>query len=237
MSKEELARRVVSHGEWMEARTAFLRKEKEFTRLRDDLSRQRRELPWERVEKEYVFATREGPRSLRELFGRRSQLVVYHFMFNPAAEAGCKHCSFWADNFNGIDVHLAHRDVRLLVVSRANLARIAAFQQRMGWSFEWVSSEGSDFNYDFQASFRPEDLKKGPVLYNYATAPMDMTDREGVSVFFKDGAGQVFHTYSAYARGIDMLNGAYHFLDLVPKGRDEEGGPQAWLRHHDRYED
>jgi predicted dithiol-disulfide oxidoreductase (DUF899 family) len=230
---------VVSHEEWLAARTAFLAKEKELTRLRDDLSRQRRALPWEKVEKSYVFDGPKGKETLAELFGKKSQLVVYHFMFNPEGDAGCKHCSFWADNFNGIDIHLAHRDVSLVAISRAPLAKIEAFKKRMGWSFKWVSSSRTDFNYDYQASFSPEAIKSGSVFYNYVNTNMDMSDREGTSVFYKDPSGAVFHTYSTYARGIDMLNGAYHFLDLVPKGRDEERleFTQSWVRYHDRYED
>jgi predicted dithiol-disulfide oxidoreductase (DUF899 family) len=230
---------VVSHEKWISARKAFLAKEKEFTRLRDELSRQRRALPWEAVSKEYVFEGPNGKETLPELFDGRSQLAVYHFMFNPAWTEGCKHCSFWADNFNGIDVHLNHRDVTLVAVSRAPLARIEPFRKRMGWTFKWLSSFQSDFNYDYQASFRPEDIASGAVFYNYSKEKMDMQDREGVSVFFKNASGVVFHTYSSYARGIDMLNGTYHFLDLVPKGRDEDRleFTQSWVRYHDRYED
>jgi predicted dithiol-disulfide oxidoreductase (DUF899 family) len=230
---------VVSRDEWLSARTAFLKKEKEFTRLRDELSRQRRELPWVKVGKPYAFDGPRGTETLADLFGKSSQLVVYHFMFNPASNEGCRHCSFWADNFNPIGIHLKHRDVSFAAVSRAPLAKIEAFRKRMGWTFPWVSSAGTDFNYDFGVSFRPEDIKKGEVFYNYKREKMDMADREGVSVFCKDGTGDVFHTYSAYARGIDMLNGTYHFLDLVPKGRDEDSleFTQAWVRHHDRYED
>ena len=231
--------KTVSHQEWLSARTAFLKKEKEFTRLRDDLSRQRRELPWEAVTREYVFDGPNGAETLAQLFAGRSQLVIYHFMFNPAGAEGCRHCSFWADNFNGIDAHLTHRDVSLVAISRAPLAKIEPFRKRMGWTFRWLSSSRNDFNYDYDVSFRPEDIAKGAVTYNYSNEKMDMSDREGVSVFFRDAKGDVFHTYSAYARGIDMLNGAYHFLDLVPKGRDEDGlaFTQAWVRHHDRYED
>ena len=228
--------KVVSHDEWIEARRAFLAREKEFTRLRDELSRQRRELPWEKVEKTYRFDGPQGPETLAQLFGKRSQLVVYHFMFNPDGDVGCKHCSFWADNFNGIDVHLAHRDISFVAVSRAPLAKLEAFRKRMGWTFKWVSSAPSDFNYDFQASFTPEQIRSGAVFYNYATSRMDMADREGVSVFFKDPSGAVLHTYSTYARGIDIVNGAYNFIDLTPMGRDEGDHPQSWVRHHDRYE-
>jgi predicted dithiol-disulfide oxidoreductase (DUF899 family) len=230
---------VVSHEKWLSARTAFLAKEKEFTRLRDELSRQRRELPWEKVDEPYVFDGPRGKETLADLFEGRSQLVVYHFMFSPEWDEGCRHCSFWADNFNGIGVHLNHRDVTLVAVSRAPLAKLEAFKKRMGWSFKWVSSSGSDFNFDYQVSFTPEELKSGTARYNYAKEDPGFADREGASVFYKDPAGTVFHTYSCYARGIDILNGTYHFLDLVPRGRDEEGleFTQAWVRHHDRYED
>jgi predicted dithiol-disulfide oxidoreductase (DUF899 family) len=230
---------VVSRKEWLSARTAFLAKEKEFTRLRDDLSRQRRELPWEKVDKSYAFDGPSGKETLAQLFGKRSQLVVYHFMFNPDWTEGCPHCSFWADNFNGIDVHLNHRDVSFVAISRAPLAKLEAFKKRMGWTFKWVSSGQTDFNYDYQASFTPEQIQSGAVLYNYSKTKMDMSDREGVSVFYKEKDGAVFHTYSSYARGIDMLNGAYHFLDLVPKGRDEERlkFTQEWVRYHDKYDD
>jgi predicted dithiol-disulfide oxidoreductase (DUF899 family) len=231
--------RVVSREKWLTARKALLAKEKKFTKLRDELSRQRRNLPWVKVDKSYVFDGRKGKETLAELFEGRSQLIVYHFMFSPEWEAGCKHCSFWADNFNPIGVHLNHRDVTFVAVSRAPLGKIEAFKKRMGWSFKWVSSGESDFNYDYHVSFTPEAIRSGKVLYNYATSKMGMADREGVSVFYKDPSGAVFHTYSSYARGIDMLNTAYHFLDLVPKGRDEEPpqAPQAWVRYHDRYED
>lgn len=229
--------KVVSRKAWLSARTRFLAKEKEFTQLRDELSRQRRRLPWEKVEKPYRFDGPDGEETLGDLFDGRSQLVVYHFMFSPEWEEGCPHCSFWADNFNGIDVHLRQRDVALVAVSRAPLAKIEAFKKRMGWSFRWVSSLRSDFNYDFHASFRDEERKSGKAFYNYRREDPGFADREGVSVFYRDGKGAVFHTYSTYARGIDMLNGAYHFLDLVPKGRDEDRlkFTQAWVRHHDRY--
>jgi predicted dithiol-disulfide oxidoreductase (DUF899 family) len=230
---------VVSHEEWISTRTAFLAREKEFTRLRDELSRQRRELPWEKEDKQYVFDGPNGKETLAELFENRGQLVVYHFMFPPEDDEGCPHCSFWADNFNGIGVHLNHRDVTFVAISRAPLAKIELFKQRMGWSFKWVSSFQSDFNYDYQASFPPEAVQSGAVFYNYTHMDTGMMDREGSSVFYKDKNGAVFHTYSCYARGIDMLNGTYHFLDLVPKGRDEQGldDPQAWVRHHDKYTD
>jgi predicted dithiol-disulfide oxidoreductase (DUF899 family) len=228
---------VVSREAWLKARSAFLAKEKEFTRLRDDLSRQRRELPWERVEKNYAFDGPGGEESLTDLFGNRSQLIVYHFMFNPASDEGCKHCSFWADNFNGVPAHLNHRDVSFVAISRAPLAKIDPFKKRMGWSFKWVSSARTDFNYDYQASFTPEAIESGTLFYNYTNQPGKMSDREGVSVFYKDAIGAIFHTYSAYARGIDMLNAAYHYIDLVPKGRDEGDSPQSWVQYHDRYKD
>lgn len=230
---------VVSRAEWLAARTAFLDHEKEFTRQRDALSQARRELPWEEVEKEYTFDAPGGQVTLGDLFGPHSQLIVYHFMFSPEWDEGCENCSFWADNFNGIDVHLRHRDVSLVAVSRAPLEKLEAYKKRMGWSFQWVSSAHTDFNYDFYVSFTPEQVANQTAYYNYRRGDVGGEDREGVSVFFKDAHGVIYHTYSAYARGIDMLNGAYHFLDLVPKGRDEEGldPPPAWVRIHDRYED
>jgi predicted dithiol-disulfide oxidoreductase (DUF899 family) len=228
----------VSREEWLAARRRLLAKEKEFTRLRDELGRERRALPWVKLDKPYAFDGPRGRETLSDLFEGRSQLVVYHFMFSPEWEEGCPHCSFWADNFNGIGVHLNHRDVTFVAVSRAPLARIEAFRKRMGWGFKWLSSAPSDFNYDFHASFRPEQLESGEAVYNYAKHK-DHTDREGVSVFFRDERGDVFHTYSTYARGIDILNTAYNYLDLVPKGRDEGrlSFTQAWVRHHDRYDD
>jgi predicted dithiol-disulfide oxidoreductase (DUF899 family) len=230
---------VVSREEWLSARTAFLAKEKEFTRLRDELNRQRRELPWVKVDKPYVFDGPNGQETLAELFENRSQLVVSHFMFSPAWDEGCKHCSFWADNYNAIAVHLNHRDVTLVAISRAPLAKIEAFKKRMGWSFTWVSSFQNDFNYDYHVSFTPEETQSGAAFYNYSKTQVGMTDREGFSVFYKVGSGAVFHTYSCYSRGVDMLNAAYHFLDLVPKGRDEDDleSPQAWVQHHDKYKD
>jgi predicted dithiol-disulfide oxidoreductase (DUF899 family) len=228
---------VVSHEQWLRARIAFLKKEKEFTGLRDELSQQRRELPWELVEKKYVFDSPNGKRSFAELFENRSQLIVYHFMFNPASEEGCKHCSFWADNFDDIVIHLNHRDATFAAISRAPLAKIEAFKKRMGWSFPWLSSSQNDFNYDYHASFTAEAIESGTVVYNYEKVKMSMSDREGASIFYQDGSGAIFHTYSTYARGIDMLNTAYHYLDLTPKGRDEGDSPQSWVRFHDGYKD
>lgn len=229
---------IVSRNDWIEARRRFLAKEKEFTRLRDELSRERRELPWERVEKRYVFAGPEGKPTLGDLFAGRSQLVVYHFMFAPESDTGCRGCSFWADNYNGVISHLKQRDVEFAAVSRAPLAKLQSFAARMGWNFKWVSSANGDFNYDYQASFRAEDLASGSAVHNYEKYQDSMPDKPGFSVFFKDGAGDIFHTYSTYARGIDPMNVAFQLLDLVPKGRDETGLPQpmSWVRLHDQYE-
>jgi predicted dithiol-disulfide oxidoreductase (DUF899 family) len=229
--------RVVSPQEWITSRKELLQKEKEFSKLRDELSRQRRELPWEKVEEEYVFDGPNGKETLADLFGGRSQLIVYHFMFGPGWEEGCPSCSFLADHFDGSLVHLANRDVTLAVVSRAPMAQIDAFKQRMGWRFRWVSSFGNDFNRDYHVSFTKEEMTKGKVVYNYALAEFPSGEAPGASVFYKDGANDIYHTYSAYARGLDILIGAYNFLDLAPKGRDEEGlaYSMAWVRHHDKY--
>ena len=226
---------VVSQDEWIAARKRLLFKEKEFTRLRDELSRERRELPWERVDKPYVFETQNGRQTLADLFDGCHQLVVYHFMFAPDWENGCKSCSFWADNFNGIVAHLRQRDVSFVAVSRAPWQKLHAFAQRLGWSFKWVSSGGNDFNFDYQVSFTEQQMQ-GEVDYNYGKRRFPATDAPGVSVFLREG-DSVFHTYSSFGRGIDMLNTAYHYLDLVPKGRDEEGlpSPMAWVKLHDQY--
>ncbi len=230
---------VVSRAEWLAARKRFLAKEKEFTRLRDELSRERRALPRVKVEKAYAFDAPGGRETLADLFDGRSQLIVYHFMFGPDWTEGCKSCSFWADNFNDIIVHLNHRDATLIAVSRAPLAKLEAFRRRMGWSFKWVSSLGNDFNRDYHVSFTPEEMARGEVFYNYGMQKFPSDEAPGISVFYKDGRGDVYHTYSCYSRGLDMLNGAYHYLDLLPKGRDEANEPytMAWLRHRDRYED
>ncbi len=230
---------VVSQDEWLAARRAFLVKEKEFTRKRDAFNAERRALPWVRVEKDYVFETEDGPRSLGELFDGRSQLVVYHFMLGPDEEEGCPSCSFWADNFEGIDVHLAHRDITLTAISRAPLATIAAYKQRMGWTFPWASAFESDFNVDFDVSFPPKAKPAAGWSYNFRPAEGASGEAPGVSVFYRDEDGAIYRTYSCYSRGLDELNGAYHYIDLAPKGRDEEGLPwmQAWVRRHDQYED
>ena len=231
--------KVVSPTEWVAARKELLKKEKEFTRLRDELSRQRRELPWEKIEKQYVFEGPDGKKSLADLFGDRSQLMIYHFMFGPGWEQGCPSCSFLADHFDGAVVHLAARDVRLVVVSRAPIAQIEAFKKRMGWEFPWVSSFGTDFNRDFHVSFSKDELEKGEMYYNYQVQKFPSEEAPGMSAFYKDASGNVFHTYSSYGRGLDILLGAYNWLDMAPKGRDEESlaFSMAWVRHHDRYDD
>ena len=229
---------VVSPQQWIARRKELLRKEKEFTKLRDDLSRQRRELPWEKVEKQYVFDGPNGKQTLADLFAGRSQLIIYHFMFGPGWEQGCPSCSYLADHFGGSLVHLANRNVTLAVVSRAPIAQIEAFRQRMGWQFRWVSSFANDFNHDYRVSFTKEEMASGKLNYNYdAMADFPAEEAPGASVFYKNEAGEIFHTYSTYARGLDILVGAYNFLDLAPKGRDEESlaFTMAWVRHHDRY--
>jgi predicted dithiol-disulfide oxidoreductase (DUF899 family) len=230
---------IVSPAEWVAARKELLKKEKEFTRLRDELSRRRRELPWEKVEKKYVFDGPKGKETLADLFDGRSQLILYHFMFGPGWTEGCKSCSFIADHFDPMIVHLNARDVTLAVASRAPLKELQTFQKRMGWRFKWVSSYGSDFNADYQVSATKDDLGKAKVYYNYEMGEFAPEERPGLSAFTKDAAGEVFHTYSSYARGLDILLGVYNFLDLTPKGRDEAGlaFTMSWVRHHDRYGD
>ena len=231
------AHKVVSSEEWVAARRKLLADEKEFTRLRDRLSQQRRDLPWVRVEKPYAFDGPHGKETLAQLFAGRSQLIVYHFMFDPGWEAGCKSCSFWADNYDPAVVHLNHRDVNMVAVSKAPLDKLMAYRKRMGWSFKWYSSLGNDFNRDYHVSHTPDEIAKGEAYYNYARQKPYASEAPGISVFYKDPGGAVFHTYSTYARGLDMLNGTYHLLDLVPKGRDEGGRNQFWVRRHDEYAD
>ena len=229
---------VVSEDQWVEARRALLAKEKQLTRQHDELARARRELPWVRVDKKYEFDAPRGKVSLADLFGGRSQLLIYHFMFGPDWKEGCPSCSYVSDHLDGAVPHLAARDVTLTMVSRAPLPKIEAFKKRMGWHFPWVSSFGSDFNYDYHASFKPEQIAKGKVDYNYTMQEFPSAEAPGASVFLKDRAtGEIFHTYSTYGRGLDAFVGTYTLLDLVPKGRDEEGLPfsMAWVRHHDRY--
>jgi predicted dithiol-disulfide oxidoreductase (DUF899 family) len=227
--------KVVTRDRWMAARKRLLVKEKQLTRLADKLAKERRALPWEAIAKEYVFDGPNGRETLAQLFDGRSQLVVYHFMFGPDWDAGCPHCSRWADNFNGVIVHLNQRDVTMVAVSRAPYEKLAAYRQRMGWSFKWVSSFGSDFNYDFNVSFTPEEMRKKKAFYNFKTRNPDAPEREGVSVFYKDAKGKVYRTYSTFARGIEALNLDYKYLDVVPKGRDEGGRGPFWVRRHDEY--
>ncbi len=237
--------KVVSHDAWVSARKKHLAKEKEFTHLRDQLSKERRELPWELVEKEYIFEGEAGKQTFADLFQGRNQLVIYHAMFNPKTagpsttwtqDAPCFVCSFWMDNFNGVTVHLNHRDITMIAVSQAPYAKIAAYKKRMGWTFPWFSSVGSDFNFDYHASFKPDELKGKTVEYNYRPVTWSMTEAPAISVFYKDGDGKIYHTYSTYERGLDMLNVAYHYMDLVPKGRDEAKSEGAmWVRRRDEY--
>lgn len=229
---------VVSSDQWIARRKALLAREKELTRLRDQIARERRALPWERVEKSYVFDTPEGPRSLAELFQGRRQLLVQHFMFAPGWEQGCPSCSFMADHVDGMSMHLAHREVTFVAVSLTALTEIERFRQRMGWQFNWVSSHGTDFNRDFGVTFTPEEVASGHIGYNYGEWSLAGEEWPGISVFYRDGAGNVFHTYSTYGRGVEVMMGTYAMLDLLPKGRGERDVPHKmeWVRHHDRYE-
>ena len=226
---------IVPHDAWISARQELLAKEKEFTRRRDEISQLRRDLPWERVDKEYAFEGSGGRKSLSELFDGKHQLAVYHFMFDPDWDVGCKSCSFWADNFNGIPAHLRARDVSLVAISRAPLDKLEAYKKRMGWSFPWYSSLNTDFNRDYGVTFTPEEIDRDLGYYNYVMQSPPDTEGPGLSVFYRDDKGTIYHTYSAYGRGIDLVNGAYNWLDLVPKGRDESEGIQGWLRRHDEY--
>jgi predicted dithiol-disulfide oxidoreductase (DUF899 family) len=231
--------RVVSREEWLVARKELLAREKELTRLRDVISAERRRLPWVRVEKPYRFDTTDGPQSLGDLFGDRSQLLIHHFMMGPGWTQGCVGCSFKADHVDGVLVHLAQRDVSFVRVSRAPLPEIQAFNRRMGWRAKWVSSHESDFNYDFNVSFRKEDIERGTACYNYQVGEVPVEDLPGVSVFYRNGAGEVFHTYSTFARGGEQALTTYYYLDLLPKGREEStgrGNLSDWVRHHDRYD-
>jgi predicted dithiol-disulfide oxidoreductase (DUF899 family) len=230
--------RIVPHAEWIEARRRLLAREKEFTQLRDRLSQERRALPWEKVDQHYVFDGPQGKESLADLFEGRRQLVVYHFMFDPTWEEGCKSCSFWIDNLDGVIVHLNHRDVTFVAISRAPYATIQAYRKRMGWHVKWLSSSANDFNRDYHVTFTREEREKGQAYYNYATGSFPAPEGPGISVFYRDDDRVIYHTYSTYARGLDMVNGAYHVLDLVPKGRDEAGLSYSmeWLERHDAYE-
>lgn len=228
--------KVVSQKEWLAARKKLLVKEKKFSKLRDELNQQRRKLPWVKIEREYVFDGPQGKVTLAELFCGKSQLIVYHFMFGPGWEEGCPHCSFWADHYDSVTIHLGQRDTTLVVISRAPWKEIEPFKRRMGWRFKWRSSNRNDFNFDFHVSFTPREIKSGKAVYNYAKLDMDIDEREGVSAFYKDRSGNIYHTYSSYARGIDLLNTTYNFLDLTAKGRDENPERrQDWVRYHDKY--
>jgi predicted dithiol-disulfide oxidoreductase (DUF899 family) len=229
-----LRHKVVSSKEWLAARRRLLKKEKAFTRARDRLTAERKALPWERVAKDYAFEGLRGKETLADLFDGRSQLIVYHFMFAPEWSEGCPHCSHWADSFDRPIVHLNQRDVTMIAISRAPYAKLADYHRRMGWTFKWVSSAGNDFNYDFHVSFTPRDLEKKAAVYNFDQDP-GFTDREGVSVFYKDPKGRIFRTYSTFARGIDMMSVDYQYLDLTPRGRDEGRRGPFWVRRHDEY--
>jgi len=231
--------RIVTRDEWLAARKAHLAKEKELTHLRDQLSAERRELPWVRIEKNYVFDGPNGKETFAQLFDGRSQLIIQHFMFGPGWKEGCVGCSFSVDHIEGALVHLEHHDVSYVAVSRAPLPEIAAFKKRMGWRLKWVSSYGSDFNYDFHVSFKPEEIEKGEAYYNYEIRKVGIEELSGRSVFYKDENGDIFHTYSSYARGGDLMLGTYNILDLMPKGRNETGPNHNltdWVRHHDCYD-
>ena len=227
---------IVSEAQWLVARKDLLAREKEFTRQGDAVSAARRELPWVKIDKEYVFDGPDGKETLADLFDGRSQLIVYHFMLGPGWGEGCKSCSYLADHFDGANWHLPHRDVTFAVISRAPLAEIQAYQKRMGWRFKWLSSFGNDFNFDYHVSATEDEKKKDKMYYNYEMAELLSDEMPGLSVFYKDESGDVCHTYSTYARGLDILVGAYNFLDLVPKGRDENpDSTMDWVRRHDEY--
>ncbi|QOZ29397.1 thioredoxin family protein [Bradyrhizobium sp. CCBAU 51753] len=230
--------KIVSREEWIVARKALMAGEKELTQAREALSRQRRELPWVKVDKPYLFDGPTGKVTLGDLFKGRPQLVVQHIMFAPEWDVACKSCSFWADGYDRMAPHLAARDTAMAGISRAPLAKLEAFKQRMGWSFDWVSSGDNDFNYDYGVTFTREQMDKGEAQYNFGTTPPYGDELPGVSVFYRDDSGAVFHTYSTFARGLDMMNAAYHYLDLTPLGRHEEGlpYPMDWVRLRDQYQ-
>ncbi len=229
---------VVTHDEWIAARKQLLVRERELTHLRDRIASDRRNLPWERVDKNYLFDTPEGPRALSALFGKHRQLIVQHFMFAPDWEQGCKSCSYMADHTDGMTVHLAQRDIAFVAISRAPIATIERFRQRMGWHFNWVSSHDTDFNYDYGVSFLPEQHATGKVHYNYCDQYFPDVEAPGISVFYKDDDNNIFHTYSTYSRGVEVMMGAYSLIDLTPIGRNERDVPDKmqWVRHHDRYD-
>ena len=232
-----MSHRVVNDAEWLAARRELLKAEKALQQQRDDVARRRRELPWRRVEKDYAFQGKDGQAGFAELFGEQSQLVVYHFMFHPEWDEGCKSCSFWADNYDGSVRHLAARDTRLVAVSRAPFDKLRRYRQRLGWSFPWYSSLGSDFNFDFAVSFTPQQVEARDGRYNYRDGNVWSEEMPGISVFLKDEDGAIYHTYSTYSRGLDPFNATYQLLDIVPKGRDEEAlpFPMEWVRRNDEY--
>jgi predicted dithiol-disulfide oxidoreductase (DUF899 family) len=229
---------VVSRERWLAERKALLAHERELTHLRDRIAAERRALPWVRVDQDYVFHTAQGPRTLADLFEGRRQLLVQHFMLGPGWDQGCPSCSYMADHSDGMTVHLAHRDTTLVAISRAPLAEIQRFKQRMGWQFNWVSSHGSDFNFDYGVSFTPQEQAKNEVTYNYGRQPFESEEMPGISVFYRNDAGEIFHTYSTYRRGVEVMMGTYNLLDLTPLGRNERdvAYKMEWVRHHDRYE-
>jgi len=229
--------KIVTEEEWLDARKKLLAKEKQFTRMQDELNHERRSLPWVKVTKDYLFDGPSGKKTLGDLFEGRSQLIVYHFMFGPDDKAGCPHCSLRADGFNGINIHLKQRDVTMIAVSRAPYQKLAAYKKQMGWDFNWVSSGNTDFNFDLHVSFTPEEMTAGKAFFNYTMQNPAAPEREGHSVFCRDKSGDIFHTYSAYVRGNELFNIHYHYLDVVPKGRDENGRGPFWVRRRDEYED
>lgn len=232
-----MTQEIVGREEWLEARRSLMEKEKAFTRQRDQLSAARRGLPKVRIDKDYRFTGNDGEHTLSDLFNDRSQLAIYHFMMGPDWEEGCPSCSFWADNYDGTQIHLAHRDITLAAISRAPIENIQAYKERMGWQFDWYSSYGTDFNFDFAVSFTEEQRSSGKPIYNFGTQAFSMDEAPGFSVFQKDADGTMFHTYSTYSRGLDIFNAAYHIMDMTPKGRDEDELPftMGWLRRHDQY--
>lgn len=229
-------RKVVSQKEWVAARKKLLLKEKKFSKLRDELNVQRRKLPWVKIDEDYVFDGPTGKVTLCDLFCGKSQLITYHFMFGPEWKDGCPHCSFWADHFDSVNIHIGQRDTAFAVISRASMKEIKPFKKRMGWHFMWVSSFNTSFNFDFNVSFTPEQVKRELLPYNYGMCKMKIDEREGVSAFYRDKNGDIYHTYSSYARGIDLMNTTYNFLDLTAKGRNEDpDATQNWVRLHDEY--
>ena len=228
---------VATREEWLAARKELLAEEKAFMRQRDTLSAKRRQLPWVKVEKNYTFQGPNGECSLADLFGDKSQLIVQHFMFGEDWEEGCPSCSFWADGFNGMTIHMAHRDAAFVAISNAPYPKLEAYKKRMGWTFNWVSSHGSSFNFDYRVSYTKEQLGSGSADYNFGKS-FASEEAPGTSIFAKDAAGNVYHTYSCYARGLDNMNAAYQYIDLLPKGRDEDELPfsMAWVRRHDQYD-